>query len=105
MLYYIRYVSIVYYIRYVNNITILMFIYFFTNIFSCFRSTLINKTEKIALLSKLSQPINYFEDAKVTSIIFNTRNVENYDSKKFQTERAQSAPGIVETSAISQQNR
>ncbi|KAL6427389.1 hypothetical protein ACFW04_008733 [Cataglyphis niger] len=57
------------------------------------RSTLINKTEKIALLSKLSQPINYFEDAK------------NYDSKKFQTERAQSAPGIVETSAISQQNR
>ncbi|XP_029674918.1 rho-associated protein kinase 1-like [Formica exsecta] len=71
------------------------------------RSTLINKTEKIALLSKLSQPIDYFEDAKVMSQLhyIDTRNVENYDFKKFQTERAQSAPGIVETSANSQQNR
>lgn len=33
------------------------------------------------------------------------RNVENDNSKKFQTERVQSAPGIVETSVISQQNR
>ncbi|XP_070164941.1 paramyosin [Polyergus mexicanus] len=31
------------------------------------RSTQINKMEKIALLSKLSQPIDYFEDAKVMS--------------------------------------
>ncbi|KAL6427390.1 hypothetical protein ACFW04_008733 [Cataglyphis niger] len=39
------------------------------------RSTLINKTEKIALLSKLSQPINYFEDAKVTSALYLIREI------------------------------
>ncbi|XP_019884748.2 uncharacterized protein LOC105256559 [Camponotus floridanus] len=46
------------------------------------RSTLIDKTGKITLFSKLSQPVDYFRNAK--------------------TERAQSAPGIVETSMISQ---
>lgn len=47
-------------------ILILIFFFFFTNILSYIsRSTLIDKTGKITLFSKLSQPVDYFRNAKV----------------------------------------
>ncbi|XP_077280131.1 uncharacterized protein LOC143907111 [Temnothorax americanus] len=75
------------------------------------RSTL-DKAEKVALLSKLSQPVDHTEYAETISrvnsespdeCVFNdARGVKSRDdkhSKEFHAERAQSAPGIVETSA------
>ncbi|EZA46615.1 hypothetical protein X777_03182 [Ooceraea biroi] len=73
------------------------------------RSTM-NRIEKISLLSKLSSSINYSGGETISEV--GSRNINNYtlndardiknDSKDSYTERAQSAPGIVE-STISRQ--
>ncbi|XP_011874975.1 PREDICTED: myosin-10-like [Vollenhovia emeryi] len=79
------------------------------------RSTL-DKAEKVALLSKLSQPaVEYAETiSRVNSespddCVFNdSKDVKSRDdkhSKEFRTDRAQSAPGIVEASVASRRNR
>ncbi|XP_014468064.1 PREDICTED: uncharacterized protein LOC106741021 [Dinoponera quadriceps] len=80
---------------------------------SCTRSIL-SKTEKIALFKKLSQSVDHSEDAEIISRIY-SRNTDDRtfgdvkdieeDLKEFHTERAQSAPGIVDTSTVSQGNR
>ncbi|XP_024867267.1 uncharacterized protein LOC112451698 [Temnothorax curvispinosus] len=80
------------------------------------RSTL-DKAEKVALLSKLSQPVDHTEYAETISrvnsespddCVFNdakgVKSIDDKHSKEFHAERAQSAPGIVETS-VSRWNR
>ncbi|XP_036140302.1 uncharacterized protein LOC105837640 [Monomorium pharaonis] len=73
----------------------------------------LNRAEKAALLSKLSQPVDHTEDAETISRVnsestddcmFNDTRHINDNSKEFHAERAESAPGIVETS-ISRRNR
>ncbi|KAH0955661.1 hypothetical protein HN011_001347 [Eciton burchellii] len=77
------------------------------------RSTL-NRNEKISLLSKLSSSVDYSGGTETISEV-GSRNVNNYmlndtresvrnDTKDFYAERAQSAPGIVE-STVPRQNR
>ncbi|XP_012063502.1 PREDICTED: uncharacterized protein LOC105626818 [Atta cephalotes] len=74
----------------------------------------LNKAEKIALLSKLSQSADHTEDAEMISqvysesadnCIFNDAKDVKRDFKEFHAKCAQSVPGIVETSIISRQNR
>ena len=66
------------------------------------------------MLSKLSQPTDHIEDAEMISqvysesadnCIFNDAKDVKRDFKEFHAKCAQSVPGIVETSIISQQNR
>lgn len=67
----------------------------------------------MALLSKLSPPVDHTEDIEMISrmnsetaddCVFNdARDVKS--DREFHAERARSAPGIIETSIISRRNR
>jgi len=71
----------------------------------------LNKAEKIALISKLSpadhtaEMLSQVNSESADDCVLNDATDVKRDFKEFHAKCAQSEPGIVETSIISQQNR